>query len=61
MEKDRLDFLAKAELATAAVSNEVIIVNKKEIENFMCRHSFFYFYTNPYDDRVLAPNKKQNE
>ena len=28
IERDRLDFLAKAELATAAVSDEVIVVNQ---------------------------------
>jgi hypothetical protein len=39
-------------LATAAVSDEVIVVDQTEIENFMCRHSFFFFYTNPYDDRI---------
>lgn len=27
----------------------------------MCSHSFFYFYTNPYDDRIQAPWKDQNE
>ena len=61
IERDRLDFLAKAELATAAVSDEVIVVNQTQMETFMCSHSFFYFYTNPYDDSIQAPTKAQND
>ena len=54
---DRADFDAKAELATAAVSDEVIVIDHDEIQQFMCNHSFFYFYTNPFDDAIQNPDK----
>ena len=60
-QKELEDFLAKAELATASTSDEVIVVTSEEIDSFLCENSFFYFYTNPYDDSVMAPNKKQND
>jgi hypothetical protein len=59
--KNRDDFLAKAELATAAVSDKVKVIDHDEIEKFMCKHSFFYFYTNPFDDHIINPNKTQDE
>jgi hypothetical protein len=59
--KNRNEFLAKAELATAAVSDEVIVIDQDEIEQFMCAHSFFYFYTNPFDDHIQNPSKAQDE